>query len=630
MIEKMVKVRVVCSRSSTEKAVDALYEFGAIQITRSRQGTPDLPMPSFEEFSKSLIALRAAEKSLGLKETAAFEELAPAHILLKEAHELEAELTGVSEAEKKLSELRSEQSSLASRARELEPFTAVPLNPKLFDATNRATLLYFKPSNAKEFLVAAGKLRLDAAMLRHGNADYALVAVDSRKAGDTERELAKHGTRLTAPKATAASFQAAFDAAKADLESVKAKQKTQSEFLAEFATKHGKQITRVRTQLEEHAKKAELPNKFGRSTFVEIIEGWVPEKVFAKMQADMSDATGEKVMVERIGVREQPPTMLSNPPLIRRFEFLVRFFSLPQSGEVDPTLFIGVAFPIFFGMILGDIGYGALAVIMAIYLRLKAKAEFLKDIGGMLFLSAVSTIFFGIIYGEFFGAESIFGTPLPRLLERNAEGVNTLMVISLAAGVIHLTVGYLIGVYVNWNHDRKHAYAKLSWLALMWSLVLVVLTQVGVINPALTLVFGAIALIAVVSLYRLEGVPAVVEIPSLLSNVMSYLRLMALGMSGVILAQIINQIPVGTAFSTLSASVSAGFELVAFLTALATFIAFAALFIVAQGMALVLGLFESGIQSLRLQYVEFFSKFYHGGGAAFAPLRNTNNLSKSR
>ncbi len=623
MIEKMVKVRVVCSRTSTEKAVDALYEFGAIQITRSRQGTPDLPMPSFEEFSKSLIALRAAEKTLGLKEGMGGSELAPAHLLLKEARALEGELVSVQAGEKKLSDLRSEQSSLSSRLRELEPFTSVPLSPAFFDPANRATLQFYKTVDAADFLAAARKLHADAAIIRHGNADYALVAVDSRKAAETERELSKSAARLAAPKTDAASFASAHELAKHELGRVKAGQKEQSELLAEFAILRGSDITRVRSQLEEHAKKAELPNKFGRSTFVEIIEGWVPEKVFARMQAEMSDATGEKVMVERIGVREAPPTLLSNPPLMRRFEFLVRFFSLPQASEVDPTLFIGVAFPIFFGMILGDIGYGFLAVLIAIFLRLKSKAEFLRDIGGMMFLSGVSTVFFGIVYGEFFGTGEIFGTHLSPLIHRNAGGVNTLMVISLAAGVIHLTVGFLIGIYVNWNHHRPHSYAKISWLALLWSLVLVALTQVGVLNPAFTPAFGAIALLAVVSLYRIEGVPAIVEIPGLLSNVMSYLRLMALGMSGVILAQIINQIPVGSALDALSKNLAGTFEPASFAVALATFLAFALVFTLGHTMALVLGLFESGIQSLRLQYVEFFSKFYHGGGAAFSPLRNT-------
>src|SRR3989338_7349381 len=195
MIENMVKVRVVCSRLSTEKAVDALYEFGAIQITRSRQGTPDLPMPSFEELSKSLIALRAAEKALGLKAAPAGCELAPARTLLKEAHELEKEISKVQETEKKLSELRSDQSALHARIRDLEPFTALPLSPALFESGNRAALLYFKPANSKEYLVAAGKLAADVALVRHGGSDYVLVAVDGRKAAEIEHELSQYGSR---------------------------------------------------------------------------------------------------------------------------------------------------------------------------------------------------------------------------------------------------------------------------------------------------------------------------------------------------------------------------------------------------------------------------------------------------
>ncbi len=130
-----------------------------------------------------------------------------------------------------------------------------------------------------------------------------------------------------------------------------------------------------------------------------------------------------------------------------------------------------------------------------------------------------------------------------------------------------------------------------------------------------SLALTAGTLLALAGIAFFEGPTALVELPGLFANLFSYLRLMALGLSGVIIAGIINQIKLDP--STIYAH---GFNA----GALATFLIFGAIFVASHLGALALGLFESFIQSLRLQYVEFFSKFYKGGGVAFAPLRETD------
>ena len=433
--------------------------------------------------------------------------------------------------------------------------------------------------------------------------------------------MAQFGKEMALPQVQG-SFAHGYSAAVEKISSLSGELSTVKKSAAAFASKHGHRTVSLRRDLEAEFKKAELPSRFGQNSVASAAEGWVSKSRFHSFESSLSSKLGERIVIEKVETGEMPPTKLKNFFALRPFEFMIQFFSLPRYGEIDPTFFTALTYPLFFGMILGDMGYGLVILLLGIFLTSKAKAGFLKSLGGMMVLSAVSTIIFGFIFAEFFGLESIFGLHFTPILSRiEEEGIESLLGLTVLIGAIHMALGFSLGIWQAFREGhRKHGYAKISWLLVEIGLLAFVsnslqnaftqfLHPLGAVfaSPLDLVVFFA----GVAGLAWSEGIIQLFEIPSVLANVLSYLRIMALGLSGVALAGIINTIPVDP-------SALASFNPVAWI-----FFALAAVMLVlGHAMVLGLGILEAGIQSLRLHYVEFYSKFYKGGGIAFTPLRD--------
>ena len=215
----------------------------------------------------------------------------------------------------------------------------------------------------------------------------------------------------------------------------------------------------------------------------------------------------------------------------------------------------------------------------------------------ILMLSSLVTIIFGFLFGELFGFE--FMHPV---ISRGHDMV-ALMIIAVAIGVVHVNLGIVIG-FINElkHHGIVHAiYAKASWIVLEIGLVMAALSYLKLIS--VSLMFGAAFLaVSVIMLFKGEGVRGLLELPSIFTNIMSYIRLMAIGVSSVILALIIN--------SSAKASFHKGGIFI---------LAGALILIVGHVVNILLGWLGSFLHSLRLHYVEFFSKFFAGGGKKYQP-----------
>lgn len=619
-LERMERARVVCMQADAQKVVDALYDFGWIHVSRSKVGSPGVPFPEFEAVSENLISLRAIEKTLGLQAGVDVARLEPLEKLLAESSKLRAEFAEFEECRQAVAALASRAVQLREKMALAGPLAAAGLRGGVLGATGLVEFRYFELKGGKsEFGKAVAGLPCE--LLFSGN--FVLAGIGRKRAAEFLQRASPFCRELPLPQAegTFASQVAAWGR---ELDAVA----VETAVLEKRAEALGKSLSgvvpRVRCHLEEHAKKASLPNKFGRTALLEVVEGWVPSRRFSELKSSLSRVVGARVLVEAAAAEGEPPTLLNNPPLIRRFEFMVRFFSLPSSREYDPTLFIAISFPVIFGMILGDIGYGLLAVLLSVLLYRGGKG-FVRNLAGMMFISAVMTVVWGVVFGEFFGSEEMLGIKLHPIIERGGEGITLLMAAALVVGVIHLALGLLIGFVTNVVHKHYgHAAAKVCWLLIEAGLLLFGISLFAPFIFGDAMVAAGLIALGVVGLFKLEGLPAVTEVPGLLSNMLSYLRIMALGLSGVILSRVVNTVPVGSSFDSLVAAASSGNVLGAAVGVL-PFLAFTAIFVLGHAVALGLGLFESGIQSLRLHYVEFFSKFYHGGGAAFVPLRDKSN-----
>lgn len=357
--------------------------------------------------------------------------------------------------------------------------------------------------------------------------------------------------------------------------------------------------------LSREIEKAEAPLKFANSLKTFAVSGWVPEAKSGDIAEAVKKATKNKVYIEAKKPdkeeKENAPIKLANPKKVRDFEFFLDLYTLPKYKEIDPTFFIFLTFPFFFGFMLGDIGYGIVSLIAFLLLKRKIKSKLID----VLIFSSFITILFGFVFGEFFGEEAIFGIALPHLINR-AHEINNLMIIAVAIGAIHINIGLIAGFINVYNlHGLKSAVMeKFSWIVLEAGAALTALSVLNKISLGVYGIYSGVALMALsaVMLYIAEGAKGIIELPSIFSNMLSYARLMAVGLASVILAVLVNE-------SAKEFFHQGGFYIVAGIL----------LLLVGHGINLLLGIIGPFLHSLRLHYVEFFLKFYEGGGKRYEP-----------
>jgi V/A-type H+-transporting ATPase subunit I len=334
-----------------------------------------------------------------------------------------------------------------------------------------------------------------------------------------------------------------------------------------------------------------------------VLEGWAPEASIPRLLAAIQASFQQEVVLERVSreewAGEDVPVALKNPRLFRPFEMITHTLPLPRYGTLDPTPFVAVFFPMFFGLMLGDAGYGALAGILAFVLHRRSRpGTTVRSVAEMLGACALFAILFGLAFGELLGdlGRRWFGLE-PLLFDRETALVPFLG-LAIAIGVVHVVLGLIAGAISRRRSQPRAALGK-GLSALMILLIVVALLAAMKILPGGFLTPAVIALlIAFPILIVLEGIVAPVELMSDLGHILSYARIMALGTASVMLAVVANRlsgavgsIAVGLVFGLL-------FHLVNF----------------------ALGLFSPSIHALRLHYVEFFGTFYSPGGVRYQPL----------
>lgn len=348
--------------------------------------------------------------------------------------------------------------------------------------------------------------------------------------------------------------------------------------------------------------KAEAPLRFAKTSDAFVIKGWVPKRQLDNVVKSLEKKTSKKVYIktEKIEEHDNVPIELKNYAAAKPFELFMRLYTLPRFNEIDPTFLVFLGFPLLFGFMLGDIGYGLTTLIIAWLLKKKMPkaAGFLN----VMMWASAATIFFGALFGEFFGFEELFGVELPHILSR-AHQIQELLILAIIVGVAHINLGVIVG-FINIKHEHgllAAIYEKGSWILLQASVAVLALSYMKLLLvPVWAGYIGILA--SVIMLYKGEGIKGLVELPGIFSNMLSYARLMAIGLASVELALVIN------AFAE-EFFKAGGFMIIAAIL----------LLVVGHAVNIGIGILGSFLHSLRLQYVEFFTKFFHGGGQEFKP-----------
>lgn len=341
----------------------------------------------------------------------------------------------------------------------------------------------------------------------------------------------------------------------------------------------------------------------GTSDHLLLLSGWVPSAQLGDLRRRLAEEIGAEVQLEEVAFdrqeRELAPVAVQNPPLLQAFAPLAAFVSLPRYGTIDPTPLLAASFPIFVGMMVGDVGYGAVALALLGLSRWRwPHSTPLRTLTPVALLAGLSTVVFGVLFGEWFGAagQQIFGIQ-PLLFDR-AEAITTFLLIALAIGAGQVGIGLLLGI-VNaaLQGHRREVYGRVGLLATLAATLVILGWLAGIIPPSGGHLALALLAIALAVLIASLGIAGPIEAIGVLGNVLSYARLMAIGMASVMLALVANSLG-GIVGNVVIGLIVAG---------------------LLHGVNLVLGFFDATVQGLRLHYVEFFSKFVEPGGTRYEP-----------
>jgi len=351
-----------------------------------------------------------------------------------------------------------------------------------------------------------------------------------------------------------------------------------------------------------------------------FIEGWVRSDRLDALRKALDDAAD----VYELGLSdpaagEVPPTAVKNNRFVSAFETITDMFARPSYGEIDPNPVMSIWYWLLFGMMMADVGYGIVMILLFTFLirKMRAKGETLKLLKVLKF-SGYTTVFWGLLFNSYFGASIGFMDWL-RVLNP-VEDTMLLLGISLGVGVLHIFTGLLMKAA---NNARKKDYVAIFADSLAWILLISGLAML--LLPSLVTVPGgdkiaaagkwiAIAGAGIIVLFagrasrnpvaRIgSGLYALYGVTGYLGDIMSYSRVLALALTSAIIGQVMNQL----------AGMVQGDAWYGIFFAIP-------IYLVGHVFNLVMGLLSAYVHTSRLQFIEFYTKFYEGAGYEFRPL----------
>lgn len=394
-----------------------------------------------------------------------------------------------------------------------------------------------------------------------------------------------------------------------------------------------------RVRAEKYAVLGQIPQS--NRTFV--ISGYIPQHEADHVAKDLSGKYDCTVDVEDLKEGEEAPVILKNNPFSANMEGVVESYGLPHKGEIDPTTIMSFFYVFFFGMMLSDAAYGAIVAIVCGVLvhKFPRMSTGMRKSLRLFFYCGLSTLVWGILFGGYFGnvvdivSEKFFGkmVTVPALWFIPLNDPMKLLVFSLLFGVIHLFVGLGIKGYLCLKDGQVLDFFcdVVLWYMLVTGLILMLLpsdvfasiAQTNIVFPEwlnmtakILAAAGAIGIVLMSGRGRKNpvlrlalGAYDLYNITGWLSDVLSYSRLLALGLATGVIASVINQMGSMVPSNVIGV------------------IIFAVIFVVGHALNLAINLLGAYVHTNRLQFVEFFGKFYEGGGQPFNPFKENTKYT---
>ena len=449
----------------------------------------------------------------------------------------------------------------------------------------------------------------------------------------------------------------------------------------------GRMLLGVVEELERQFEVLQAPVKLCTSEHAFVIDGWIKSEDKERVRNSLSKHATMVEFEDYVPSHghhhghedeedEQPPIAFANPAAAKPYELLTDLVGRPRYGRIDPTIFMMFTYPLFFGLMLGDMAYGMGTILLGVWVKKKfGESEQGALAARLLMYIGASCVFFGFLYAEIFGFEidatgdhappgwiawmtifyewahhphvSLpFGLHLAYPFHRVGGNMGDMILISVYLGILHLFVAYLIGM---WDVTREHGLAagffeKGSWILVLFGGsaavygfmagkshtdsshldFLALMVNAGLITTAVGLVAVSWGLVKYEGFGATGWMIGPLETVSLLSNTLSYIRLFAIGIVGVKIAEAGNMLGYHNFVHSIELILEGEGIFLNILIAIATLL----LWLFVQIFAWVLGVFSPNIHTARLHFVEWMGKFHDGSGEPFAPLGGTNRYSK--
>ncbi len=631
MLQKMKRILVVGPKKDYQRIIDVLYQAGSIHLEDAKTDSPDAlvvgPLDTFhtEELSSLLIRIKGQIQILTPVDSKKYikSPFIDTYASLSYDDLVNTASSICDSLEDKLRSLENRKADLDVRYSTLLRYEKIirkisPLEQQLPTLEGfEVTILIIQKEYESvldiihPFLSEITKNQFEFISADLDEKNIAVITVFSKKYANKVHDFlySKNVNEVRIPQEytnmplddALTLIQADKDAIRTEIAEIEAK-------IRDISTKWYADLVTLKILLTDFLEETSAYSHFGQTEYTFVVKGWIPKKFLPATKKALVESFGESVVVHELpddpSRYDDAPVFFDNPFWAKPFEFFMNLVTPPMYREIDPTPLIAIFFPLFFGLIVGDIGYGLVILCFSLAVRYKFREiPWICQLMSILMISSIPTMIFGYFYGEFFGdlgehmgwihPITLFGITWNRI-----EAIIPLLILTIGIGVFHVFLGLSLGILNAYRHHKtRHIIEKAGMLGLLSGILLLLGAYAGHVPGSVTFAVIALMLASIGCLIYGGGSRGVIEVMGTIGNIMSYARLMAIGLASVILALVANRL-----------SHELGILVLGIIVA-----------ILLHTLNIFLAMFSPSIHSLRLHVVEFFSKFYEGGGVPYKP-----------
>jgi V/A-type H+-transporting ATPase subunit I len=670
---KMSRVVVAGSKDIVAPVIEKLHELRLLHIVNYNGSQPEFelgkPIGKAKEYSEDLIKLRSMSRYLDIKSKVPARTYPESQVLSEMDNLLNNVNSEVTATYERIVAIDADVKSKQDQITSLRPLAVLPLPLEAYYGYDSLAVFVGTAASAVDADVAKVSPANEVFSGSTKTGNIVAVFVPADKAGDVSSVLAEHGfSEISVPRLEG-SVDSAIASLESSIKSLEGEKVPLEQKLKDIRRQYEDLILATDEYLSIQTEKTEAPLRFAETANTFVIDGWIPTDQFNDLKSGLESAASGKIEVQRLEEKEAEdlvehgedvPTKISNPGIVRPYELITRLFAIPEYKEFDPSLLIFIFFPIMFGLILGDIGYGVMTLATVLLLKRKFKTPGWQQLINIVIIASVWAIIFGFFFGEIFGPLGLWGRLVGTIPEAQIEHLQSiglyfgegvygglgrlgplgifpmdrlatnavlmLIGVSIFIGVLHTGVGSILGIRTELNYgEKKHAYfERLPVMLFQVFFALALLGLVMGMNLAIVIPSAVIIVVSIVMMVMgPEGPMGLAHVPFYVTNLISYLRLLAIGLASVGLAYAANQLAFQVAMPMLSGGAESP-------TLIATVVGVVIL-VVVHFINMLLGILSPFMHPLRLHYVEMFTKFYsaHGGGVEYSPFGHVRRFLKA-